>query len=117
STEGSAVGTVWWRRFFWLYAVAAIGLAATLMPHFKDSAELVRMRNALLLEEVPAEASWTPAAIPADFPVDAVHHPRFVAVLAEHRLKVDGDDWATAQAVAKHLLAGRKRPGRAIQAG
>lgn len=105
-----------WRRSFWLCAAATLLLAASLAPHFRDSAELVRLRNALLLDEQPANPDWPPSRRPADFPVDHANHPEFTDVVAQKNLRVDGDDWATALAVARHLLAGRRGAGVPIQA-
>jgi hypothetical protein len=114
--SAGAGSVVWWRRSFWICAVATLLLAASLAPHFRHSAELVRMRNALLLDAQPASAEWTPSRVPADFPVDRANLPEFVDVVAQSKLRVEGDDWATALAVAKHLLDGRKQAGVAIQA-
>lgn len=112
----SAGSAAWWRRAFWICAAATLLLAASLAPHLRNSAELVRMRNALLLDTQPANADWTPSRMPADFPVDRANLPEFMDVVAQKKLRVEGDDWATALAVARHLLDGRVDGGVPIQA-
>ena len=44
-----------WLRLFWLSTALTLAVGATLVPHLRDSAELVRMRNALLLHRVLEE--------------------------------------------------------------
>lgn len=92
------------------------GVGASLLPHLRGSAELVRLRNALLFQPQPALHAWTPASRPADFAEDSgPPMPLFAAVVRDKRLVVPGDDWATALAVGGHLLDGGKRNGSAIQ--
>jgi hypothetical protein len=107
---------LWWRRLFWICAGSTLLLAASLAPHLRDSAELVRMRNALLLDTQSADPEWTPSQRPADFRVDRANHPEFTDIVVLKSLRAEGDDWATAMAVAKHLLAGRRGGGVPIQA-
>ncbi len=101
------------------FAVAALVLIvclAWLAPHLGSAAERVRLRNAWLYDDTPVNAAWTPATRPADFAVDPPPPlPLFAAVVADHRLRVDGDDWATARAIAHHLLQGGKRHSEPIQ--
>ncbi len=107
---------VWfWRRCFWGCVIVLALVGATLVPHLKNSAELVRMRNALLLQAAPATGEWTPAAPPPGFrlesaPVDAL----YAQAVVEHTLVVPGDDWATALRMGQHLLQASGRGG-AIQ--
>ena len=63
-------GTSAWRVSFWLSALLALLLVGSLAPYLTSSTEIVRMRNALLYEPVPAEADWTPASLPADYLVE-----------------------------------------------
>jgi len=106
-----------WLRLFWLSALLMLALGITLVPHLRDSAELVRMRNAMLLQSVPAEYAWTPDAVPADFARETTAPLSLYAdTVARNQLRVDGDDWATALAVGRHLLPDGRRTGGAIQA-
>jgi hypothetical protein len=108
-------------RRAWLWAFVAsslltLGLAVSLLPHFKDSAELVRMRNALLLDPQAADPAWTPERRPADFAVDSGNaSARYTDIVRRHSLIVPGDDWATALAIGQHLLIGGRRSSSAIQ--
>ncbi len=93
-----------------------LGLFASLLPHMTSSSELVRLRNALLFQPQAAVHDWSPAERPADFAVDvAPAMPLFAAVVSERQLRQPGD-WATAMAIAHHLLDGGKRRSEAIQA-
>lgn len=96
-----------WRATFWLSAVLALLLVASLAPYFTSSTELVRMRNALLYEEAPAQADWTPATIPADWLLERTPPPSmFARVVNDHALIAPGDDWETALRIGRHLLSG-----------
>jgi hypothetical protein len=104
-----------WQRGFWGCVIVLTLVGATLVPHLRNSAELVRMRNALLLQDAPATGEWTPAAPPLEFrleaaPVDAL----YAQAVVEHILVVPGDDWATALRIGQHLLQASGRGG-AIQ--
>lgn len=106
----------WWLRLFVLSLVATGITAATLVPHLSDSAELVRMRNALLLQSEPALHEWSPATAPDAFDVESAQpSPLFAQAVRDHALRVDGDDWGTALRIGRHLLASGKSSGRAIQ--
>ncbi|THF61625.1 transglutaminase domain-containing protein [Pseudothauera rhizosphaerae] len=111
-----------WLRLSWASAVVALTVAASLLPHLRDSAELVRMRNALLVQAEPAVHEWTPAAVPADFALETTPPlPLYADTVARHGLKVTGDegrqdDWATALAIGRHLLPDGRRSGGPIQA-
>lgn len=106
-----------WLRLFWLSTVLTLAVGATLVPHLRDSAELVRMRNALLLQSAPAAYDWTPGAVPADFAREtAAPLPLYADIVARNQLKVEGDDWATALAIGRHLLPDGRRSGGPIQA-
>ncbi|HQC94966.1 MAG TPA: transglutaminase domain-containing protein [Aquabacterium sp.] len=79
-------------------------LTATLLPYARSGTELVRLRNALLFETgEPASFEWTPAKLPADFPVDGqVPELPFGPVVAA--LPQAGDDWSRALEMARHLV-------------
>jgi hypothetical protein len=90
--------------------------AGSLAPHFTNSAELVRMRNALLLQSEPATHDWTPDTRPASFEVDrGAPIPLYADIVSRHHLRVEGDDWATALKIGQHLLIDGRRSGGAIQ--
>jgi hypothetical protein len=108
-------------RRAWLWALVVcslliIGLSASLVPNFKDSAEVVRMRNALLLDRQPADPAWTPDRRPPSFAVDSGNaSAHYTEIVRQHSLVVPGDDWATALAIGRHLLSGGRRHASAIQ--
>lgn len=105
-----------------LLACALVVLAAvlSLLPHFKDSAELVRMRNALLIDFTDTPRfDWTPADMPADFAAEkAAPTEQFVMrAQALHLERLPGD-WERALAIGRHLLENRRNAatmGTAIQ--
>lgn len=106
-----------WLRLFWLSALLTLAAGATLVPHLRDSAELVRMRNALLLQSEPAAHDWTPASVPAGFALErAAPLPLYADIVTRNQLDIEGDDWATALAIGRHLLPDGRRSGGAIQA-
>jgi hypothetical protein len=115
--QGKAGAARLWLRLFWLSTVLTLAVGATLVPHLRDSAELVRMRNALLLQSEPAVTDWTPASVPAGFALEtAAPLPLYADTVARNQLKVEGDDWATALAIGRHLLPDGRRSGGPIQA-
>lgn len=75
------------------------------------------MRNALLIDSAPAAHEWSPARLPAGFAVDSFvpsdHH--YAEVVRAHRLVTPNDDWATALAIGRHLLAGGRRSSSPVQ--
>lgn len=113
--RGSVAGR-WWLRGFWVCTVITLILAGSLVPHLKNSAELVRMRNALLLDVEPANPDWSPASMPADFARETTAPiPLYADAVAQHSLRVEDDDWATALRIGQHLLVDGRRTGGAIQ--
>lgn len=111
-----AGAAAWLKRAFVACSVATLLGAVALVPHFKDSAELVRMRNALLLDDEPAAHDWTPDHVPDGFALErAAPNPLYVEIVAREGLRVDGQDWETALAIARHLLAHGGLRGTAIQ--
>jgi hypothetical protein len=96
-----------WRVGFWVSLSIALLLVISVTPHLRDSAELVRMRNALLIDPQPAAHDWTPATAPPDFKTDHSRvDPLFAEAVARNDLAVPGDDWETA------LRIGRQRKRR-----
>jgi hypothetical protein len=105
-----------WLRLFLISALLTLIVAGSLVPHLRNSTELVRMRNALLLQSQPAEYDWTPATKPESFAVDnGVPMPLYADIVARNALRVEGDDWATALRIGQHLLVDGKRSGGPIQ--
>jgi hypothetical protein len=97
-------------------SLTLLALLTTLAPHLANSAELVRMRNALLLQSHPASYQWPVDKRPADFPVDDTDAlVSYREAISKHGLVVDGDDWSTALAIGRHLLVGGKRRSTPIQ--
>ena len=96
-----------WAWVCWLSLAALVVATVSIAPHFKNSMELVRMRNALLLQSDPGTRfDWTPAAVPGDFLLERERaDPRFAAVINELRLASMPSDWARALAIGDHLLA------------
>lgn len=95
----------YWRRTFWLSAILAVLLAASLAPWLTGPTDLVRLRNSLLYQPAPADAAWTPGNLPAGFRVDpAPPSPAFVDIVRANQLAVPDDDWATALQIGRHLL-------------
>ena len=96
--------------------IALVVLLLTLVPHLRNSAELVRLRNALLLQAPPAAYDWIPERRPKDFDVDLGEPlPSYRDTVVRGQLRVEGDDWATALNIAAHLLSGGKRRSAPIQ--
>ncbi len=100
----------------YLFAVMAALTAITLVPYLSNSTDLVRMRNALLLDNDSAAYAWSAAAPPAGFAVEqGTPNALFRDVVQSNELRVEGDDWATALKIGRHLLARSTRIGGAIQ--
>ena len=101
---------------FWLSAMLTLGLVVTLAPHFENSAELVRMRNALLYQSEPATYDWSPDNVPAGFLVESNPPiPLYARIVRDNALQVEGDDWATALKIGRHVLSPHLACGNAIQ--
>lgn len=105
-----------WRSAFWLSAFVCVALIASLVPDLKTSADLVKLRNALLYSSEPASYDWTPTTTPADFTIET-HDPNrlYADTIKQHDLVVSGDDWATTLKIARHLLNPDLTRGSAIQ--
>ncbi len=98
------------RRNKWLglglSLVLLLGAPLTLLPHMGGGAELVRLRNALLLQDdLEPNFDWAPPAVPAGFlQEDGPKDPIFVALVARLGLDKMTDDWERARVIAGHLL-------------
>jgi hypothetical protein len=108
-----------WRRGLWAALSVLLLAAASLAPYTTDSAELVRLRNALLLDHVPSQRfDWTPETVPSDFALErSPPTPAFQARVSAMHLQNLPTDWDRALEIARHLLRGRtKAVGNPIQA-
>ena len=102
-----------WKRTFWVSALLSILLAGSLAPYLTSSTELVRLRNSLLYEPVPAQADWTPEQPPAGYLVErAAPTSLFEQVVAREKLVVPGNDWETALRIGRHLVHKADASGR-----
>lgn len=97
--------------------VLAALLMLSITAHLENSAELVRLRNALLLQSAPADPDWAPPAVPAGFRVESVTPNPLYQRVIETRGLVSGDgDWSTALTIGRHLLQWEgRRTGGPIQ--
>lgn len=118
SRHGDAKG---WKATFWLSALLMVLAVASLAPYLTSSTEIVRMRNALVYDSKPAQADWTPAALPENYLAErAPPTSTFSRVVEEHGLIAQGDDWETALRIGRQLLSGvvaHGGNGGAIQSG
>lgn len=105
---GPANKAVWWWRSKWVAELLLVAAVLSLTPWFFSSTELVRIRNALLLDQQEVnDFNWTPATAPRSFklergPID----PFFADVARRLELSALPDDWARALAISRHLLSG-----------
>ena len=95
-----------------------LGAPLTLAPQMGGGAELVRLRNALLLhDDLERNFDWAPPRVPAGFlKEDGPKDPVFVALVARLGLEKISDDWARAQAIAGHLLERNPKVDGALKA-
>lgn len=95
-----------WRIGLWLSLALVMLAALSLAPYMTSSTELVRMRNALLLDDrFDAAQDWTPPTFPPDFKLEtATPYPEFVNAVQQLGLASMSNDWERALAISKHLL-------------
>lgn len=95
-----------WRLGLWVSLALVVLAALSLAPYMTSSTELVRMRNALLLDDrYDAAQDWAPPAYPPDFKREqAAPYPEFVNVVQQLGLPAMANDWDRALAISKHLL-------------
>lgn len=87
-----------------LNAALVAAIAIYLGAHSYPSSEVVRLRNALVIQpSSPADFSWIPPGYPADFARDT-GPPVFAAEVAAIGVDRIQDDWGKAAAIAGHLL-------------
>lgn len=102
----------WWRAA-WLCSLVAFLLAfGSIAQHLGSGAELVRLRNALLIDfDANAPLDWQPPAIPHDFRTDGSRvDPYFAAIARDLRLAEMASDWERSVAISEHLLGRGTRP-------
>jgi hypothetical protein len=95
-----------WRKGLWVSLALVLLSILSLAPYMTSSTELVRMRNALLLDERHnATDDWRPPAFPPDFKREvALPYPEFSRVVQKLGLSSMDNDWDRALAISKHLL-------------
>ena len=107
-----------WRIGLWLSLIVCVSAVLSLAPYMTSSTELVRMRNALLLDDrFDAAQDWAPPNYPPDFKLErSPAYPEFVRVVQQLGLSSMPNDWDRALAISKHLLGSREvRTDTAIQ--
>lgn len=94
------------RRWLAGAAIAALTLPPlSLSPYLVSGTEVVKLRNAALLQEPLSAAFDWAAPPPADFAFDeAPFDPYFVAIAEKLALGAMPDDWQRALAISRHLL-------------
>lgn len=110
-----ASGWRWCRRLSLLALLVGLGLIA---PYLGSATELVRLRNAWLLNtQFDPLQPWTPAAVPPAFLSEkAVPAPEMVRLVESLGVATAPDDWARARLISQHLLGSSpKLNGGAIQ--
>lgn len=109
-----------WRRWLALGAVAAIVLPLlSLLPYLTSGTEVVKLRNAVLLQgELAPDFDWAAPPAPPGFLVDqAPFDPYFVDIVRRLELEALPTDWDRALAISRHLLgSSTTRAGGPIQA-
>ena len=105
-SKNAAIAVLRWQRAVWSSALVSIVAVLSLTPYLRESTEIVRMRNALLLiDRRNVDFNWTPANVPPSFqlergPVD----PFFTEVVDRLQLVALPNDWERALAISRHLL-------------
>jgi len=92
--------------------VAFLLALGSIAPHLTSGAELVRLRNALLIDfDAKASLDWQPPAVPHDFRTDGARvDPYFAAIARELGLAGRASDWERSIAISEHLLGQGTRP-------
>ncbi len=107
------------RWLTWSAAALLVLSPLTLVPHFTSSAEVAKLRNAMVFDEAPRAAfDFDPGRWPPNFLLDKkAPEAYFLAVAKPLELNTLPDDWSRALAISRHLLTGQPRlTGGAIQA-
>lgn len=95
-----------WRRGLIASLLAIVLAALSLAPHLTSSTELVRMRNALLVDErFDAADDWAPPGFPPEFKQERdAPYPEFTQAVERLGLASMAGDWERSLAISKHLL-------------
>lgn len=95
-----------------------LGAPLTLVPQTGSGAELVRLRNALLLQDdLDPNFDWaSPKSPPSFLKEDGPIDPSFAALVTRLGIEKMGDDWTRARAIASHLLERGPTVGGALKA-
>jgi len=114
---GRGTSLVTLRGMVAVIGILLVGSVLSLIPYLGSSAELVRLRNALLLDAAPLDASWAGSGFPHDFRMDSAPFPQsFVAFVQTHSGQAIHGDWERSVSLASALIPdrGQRRAG-AIQ--
>ena len=106
-SSGHSVGRARaWRLGFWGSVALVVLAVLSLAPFMTSSTELVRMRNALLVDErFDAADDWTPPAFPPEFKQERESpYPEFSLAVERLGLASMANDWERSLAISKHLL-------------
>ena len=97
----------------WVCLCAFVVMAGSLAPYLAASSDMVKLRNALLVDPQPADPAWTPAILPAGYLAGATRSvdPKFSELVRRFDLRVDGDDWATRATYRPTASSAGARPG------
>ncbi|MGQ5522100.1 transglutaminase-like domain-containing protein [Chitinimonas sp. PSY-7] len=97
-----------WRRGAWVCVGILLLGALSLLPYvLGGGVELVRLRNAWVLEDTRSvDFDWTPDSLPADYKVEpGPPMPFFTKKVKELGLAGMADDWQRATAISDDLLS------------
>lgn len=102
-----------WKYIFFASLLAAALAMLSLGPYLTKSTDVVKLRNALLLNDgANASFDWTPANVPADFKQEqGVVDPFFTQIADRLGLSGMPDDWARTVAITHHLLSNSASTG------
>ena len=107
-----------WRWLWVASAVVTLGAAVWLGASVQDARDLVKIRNALLLEVGPADVfDWSPQSTPADFRLEHLRAPQPIQQAVDGLLDpaTRASDFDAVLAIARDLVAHHQKPGVPIQ--
>jgi hypothetical protein len=95
-----------WSIALWVSVAMVVVPVLSMLPHVTSSADLVRIRNALLLDATSdAAVDWSPPNFPSGFKRETSPVPPVIAAAAkELGLLSIPSDWDRALAISAHLL-------------
>jgi hypothetical protein len=106
-----------WRLLVWISMAVLAAAVLSLAPYLFSSTELVRLRNASLVESAsPTGFDWRPDTMPTDF-LRENGAPNAVYMEAARKLGLVAlpSDWARVLAISAHLLSHPQLVGTPIQ--